>query len=204
MREVVRERPGQLATREVRVRQIGVERQCLLDRDVGPLLPPPVGVVVKELLRVGVRERRVAGGELRVSGRGAFQQRDGGVGRRATLPMGFVQAAQVEVVGGGVGCRPPAQLGLLGGEEGDLQLVRHRPGHLPLDGARVLEALVVGVRPEVLLRTRIDELEVDAQALTLAPHGPFEQGANAEVARDVGRTHRWCGVALHRAAGEHP
>jgi hypothetical protein len=115
-----------------------------------------------------------------------------------------VAALQVRLVRRGVGL---AQLGGVG------PVRRHQPRpddagdlarQLPLIRQRGLRFVAVGLRPQMGVRARIDQLHRHANGASLAHHRAFDDRPDVELARDLAHGPAGAAVAQDRCLRDHP
>jgi hypothetical protein len=71
-----------------------------------------------------------------------------------------------------------------GAGQRSMQIARDRRGDFRLHGENVAERTIVGMRPEVLVGVRFDELRRHAQAIALSDNRSFNDQVHAELAGD--------------------
>ena len=66
-----------------------------------------------------------------------------------------------------------------------LELLRDCFGDLTLNGEHIRQIAIVGLRPEVRVGSRVDQLRVDADTVAVALHAAFKHMGNAELLADL-------------------
>ena len=92
--------------------------------------------------------------------------------------------AQIRIEGGRIARPAELDFGRDIAEQRDFQGAGHRGGNLGLKFQHIAYVPVIGLRPQVKARDRIDQLRGDADGVRGAPHAPFEHCAHVEFARD--------------------
>ena len=88
-------------------------------------------------------------------------------------------------------------------EQRDLELLDHRRGDLVLHREDVVELPVPGVRPQVRVRARLDQLRGDAHLVAGPAHRAFEDVRNIEPLGDLRDLHVLALVRERRGARDH-
>ena len=124
---------------------------------------------------------------------------DAVVGRTEQQAPGF----QVGLVGLGIVSRLFRQCGPL--VPGQLSLQRRGDllRHFGFHRKHILQRAVVGFGPEMVVARCINQLHVNADAVTRFLHTAFENVGDAELAPDLGQILRPASVALGRGARDH-
>ncbi len=92
-----------------------------------------------------------------------------------------VAAAQVVKVGHGAGCRRTGVCRCTT-REPDAQAVRNLVRNIRLHGECIIELAIVGVGPQVVARTGINQLHLDTDGIACAANAAIEDGIDAECA----------------------
>ena len=77
-------------------------------------------------------------------------------------------------------------------------------GNLTLNGEHVRQIAIVGLRPEMRIGPRVDQLRVDADTVASALHAAFKHMGDAELLPDLAQVAFASGLVLHdRSATDH-
>ena len=139
-------------------------------------------------------QRRVHGGQAgprrtvrRVELDGALEHRRAGLQVGLRQPRKMLAAAQVVLVGTGAGLRPDQRFPFVRAQHVPAQRRRDAGRDLVLDGEHVVQRAVETLRPAVVARGDLDQLDRHAQPIGGLPDAPFEQRLDAEL--DAHRAH---------------
>ena len=85
-----------------------------------------------------------------------------------------------------------------------LQLIGDGFGDLALDGKDIGQIAIVGLRPQMRIGPRVDQLRVHPHLVGRALHAAFEYMRHAELLADLAQIARSAGLVLHHAgAADH-
>ena len=168
-------------------------------------------VVKPKQIQLGVGQHAKRGNKLGITRNGLIQKVDftfrslspAGTDAATAVALDF-QRSQIEVVRDEVFSRLRIDNRFLCGRELGLQLLGNGFGDLALDGKDIGQIAIVGLRPEMRIVTRIDELRVNANLARGALHAALQHMRDAELLRDLAQIARALVAKLHDArAADH-
>ena len=162
------------------------------------LFEPLDRVIVPRGIHAGVESRKQTPGnyELPVSCNRFVQKRDRGDqlllgGSRIGHIADQFPGASVEIVGNKIAGGPFFNGSLFAGQKFRLQLVGNRFGNFTLDRENISQIAVIGLRPEMRVITRVDQLRVHPHAIGHALHAAFHQMGNAKLLSNLAQFARF-------------
>ena len=97
----------------------------------------------------------------------------------ALLARAEVALVRVQVVDGALG-----EPSFFVGGEPELERIHDHPGETFLDREDILDGAVVGVRPQMIVRARVDELSRDPQPVSSSTHAALQDVSHPQLAGD--------------------